>query len=358
MKVTLSLRELARVVPLASKVASGSRSQSFGMLYVSVTDGGGFVMGGNGTVWTKKMFSDSYMNTDVSFLIAPADIAPVLGAGGESAEFDIDIKKGHAVISWNDGKGKMKCSILDAEDYQLPTKSEKPTEAIIPMMTAMTAVKSVFIAAEKGTKLSLTYGMHFKSEGGKLSFAATNSHRIHVLEVDYTGPEFEHTLSPDMVNAIGSLSGDAVVFSWDDSRSIISAAADGDTVSAGMLSGKYPNWKRVIPVDYTDTATIDAKQFAATLKRALDCAPVSDRANITVEDGVMMVDGRNDSREFSDSMPCECSTSFKFAASAKYLIDAVRATGSDTVKVHKSSRNSLTVTAGDGVTATVMGMVL
>lgn len=206
---------------------------------------------------------------------------------------------------------------------------------------------SLFATSADETKQVLT-GVHLTVKQDTLEFAATDGHRLAVVETTNERPLDEssqlevtvparalrelqrmlaHISSSDEPIALHFDQGQ-VVFSWQNQR-----------LTSRTLEGQYPAYRQLIPRQFEREVTIERRQFISTLERI---AVLADQKNNIVK---LSID--SDAQEITlsceaqdvgsgrESMPAQISgQNIEIAFNIKYLMEGLKELPSSEIQMH------------------------
>ncbi|MBD6617785.1 DNA polymerase III subunit beta [Komarekiella sp. 'clone 1'] len=266
------------------------------------------------------------------------DESALTGAtGGEGLIVTLTPKSGHYQVR-----------AMGAEEFpELPVIEN--TEALhIPAAALIEGLRgSLFSTSADETKQVLT-GVHLTVKQDTLEFAATDGHRLAVVEttnerpidgntqLEVTVPAralrelqrmLAHISSTDEPIALHFDQGQ-VVFSWQNQR-----------LTSRTLEGQYPAYRQLIPRQFEREVTIERRQFISTLERI---AVLADQKNNIVK---LSID--SDAQEITlsceaqdvgsgrESMPAQISgENIEIAFNIKYLMEGLKELPSSEIQMH------------------------
>ncbi|BAY66319.1 DNA polymerase III beta subunit [Calothrix brevissima NIES-22] len=206
---------------------------------------------------------------------------------------------------------------------------------------------SLFATSGDETKQVLT-GVHLTVKQDTLEFAATDGHRLAVVETTNERPmensnQLEVTVPAralrELQRMLAHSSADdepvalyldqgQVVFAWKNQR-----------LTSRTLEGQYPAYRQLIPRQFERQVTIDRKQFVSTLERI---AVLADQKNNIVK---LSINGANQEITLScesqdigsgrESMPAQISgEDIDIAFNIKYLMEGLKELPSSEIQMH------------------------
>ncbi len=260
------------------------------------------------------------------------------------------------IVTLKPRSGKYQVRAMGAEEFpELPIVEN--AEAIhLTTAALIEGLKgSLFATSSDETKQVLT-GVHLTLKQDTLEFAATDGHRLAVLEttnelalsevekrpvegseqVEVTVPAkalrelqrmlVQHANSEETVAVY--LDQGQVVFAWQNQR-----------LTSRTLEGQYPAYRQLIPRQFERQVTLERKQFISTLERI---AVLADQKNNIVK---LSIDNENQEITLSceaqdvgsgtESMPAQISgENIDIAFNVKYLMEGLKELPSSEIQMH------------------------
>ena len=242
---------------------------------------------------------------------------------------------------------------MSADDYpDLPMVESGMTLKLQPERLVQ-ALKGTLFASSADEAKQLLTGVHLKFNQRALEAAATDGHRLAVLNVedalqdaavtDAVDDEgFDVTLPSrslrEVERLMASWRSDEPVSLFCDRGQVVFLAAD-QMVTSRTLEGTYPNYGQLIPDGFTRTFGMDRRALIAALERI---AVLADQHNNVVkfssqpEDGVVQISAdAQDVGSGSESLPSNLEgDAMQIAFNVRYLLDGLKAMGSDRIVLH------------------------
>jgi DNA polymerase III subunit beta len=244
--------------------------------------------------------------------------------------------------------------MLPVEYPELPIIDEgKDSINIAASAIAFGLEQTLFCASTEETKQMLT-GVNIRSDSEGIKFAATDGHRLSVASCSVDDPvEIDEITIPSKALAeIKKLAAKVGFVSCQIKNGIAVFEANDTTICTRILEGQYPNYPQLIPKQFTRIATINRRSLVASLERISILADqrnsivkleiTSDRLVISC-DAADVGSGRE---ELKIGMNGEELT---IAFNAKYLLEGLKAIGSEDVLLRCNSATSpaIVVPCGD-----------
>jgi DNA polymerase III subunit beta len=256
------------------------------------------------------------------------------------------------VVTLTPASGQYKVRAMGGEEFpELPViENNQPIK-----LTAATLIEglrgTLFATSGDETKQVLT-GVHLKLLPDTLEFAATDGHRLAVVETDNhnieTGTEeqlevtvparalreLERMLahSADTEEAIALyLDQGQVVFEWKNQR-----------LTSRTLDGQYPAYRQLIPRQFQRELTLDRKQFLSTMERI---AVLADQKNnivkVSIDSEAQEITLSVEAQDIGsavESMPAQISgENIDIAFNVKYLMEGLKALPASEILVQLNS---------------------
>ena len=242
---------------------------------------------------------------------------------------------------------------MSADDYpDLPMVESGMTLKLQPERLVQ-ALKGTLFASSADEAKQLLTGVHLKFNQRALEAAATDGHRLAVLNVEDALQDAAATDAVDdegfavtlpsrslreVERLMASWRSDEPVSLFCDRGQVVFLAAD-QMVTSRTLEGTYPNYGQLIPDGFTRTFGMDRRALIAALERI---AVLADQHNNVVkfssqpEDGVVQISAdAQDVGSGSESLPSNLEgDAMQIAFNVRYLPDGLKAMGSDRIVLH------------------------
>ena len=242
---------------------------------------------------------------------------------------------------------------MSADDYpDLPMVESGMTLKLQPERLVQ-ALKGTLFASSADEAKQLLTGVHLKFNQRALEAAATDGHRLAVLNVEDALQDeavtdavdddgFAVTLPSrslrEVERLMASWRSDEPVSLFCDRGQVVFLAAD-QMVTSRTLEGTYPNYGQLIPDGFTRTFGMDRRALIAALERI---AVLADQHNNVVkfssqpEDGVVQISAdAQDVGSGSEPLPSNLEgDAMQIACNVRYLLDGLKAMGSDRIVLH------------------------
>ena len=255
---------------------------------------------------------------------------------------------------------------MSADDYpDLPMVESGMTLKLQPERLVQ-ALKGTLFASSADEAKQLLTGVHLKFNQRALEAAATDGHRLAVLNVEDALQDAAVTDAVDdegfavtlpsrslreVERLMASWRSDEPVSLFCDRGQVVFLAAD-QMVTSRTLEGTYPNYGQLIPDGFTRTFGMDRRALIAALERI---AVLADQHNNVVkfssqpEDGVVQISAdAQDVGSGSESLPSNLEgDAMQIAFNVRYLLDGLKAMGSDRIVLHCNAPTTPAVLRSD-----------
>ncbi|MEU6781462.1 DNA polymerase III subunit beta [Nonomuraea angiospora] len=229
------------------------------------------------------------------------------------------------------GKLDYKLLLLPADDY--PTLPAPPEAAgTIDAAALAAAVAQVAPATSRDDTLPMLTGIRLDTdgdgEGDKLTLAATDRYRIAVTDTTWT-PNTEGPLSALIpgrhLHDIAKGLGHGIISIGLNDKMVAFTSQDRQT-TVRLLDEQFIDYRARVTYDATTTATVDAAQLAAAVKRVALVADRTTAIRLAFTDGEVTVRAGDEDGRGTEALECELKGDpIEIAFQSTYLGDALGA---------------------------------
>lgn len=289
--------------------------------------------------------------------------------GGEVA---LEEQVGESLVTLTSASGRYQVRGLGAEEYPELPMVEDGEAAHLPIEALIEGLRgSLFSTSTDENKQVLT-GVHIKAEQDGLEFAATDGHRLAVVQTlnaetngQSVGAEFSVTVPGKALRELERMlqmnSAEAAVAVRFDQGQLVFEWAN-QRLTSRLLEGQYPNYRQLIPRQFSRQMTLDRRQFISALERI---AVLADQRNSIVklnldsvrQELVLSVDAQ-DVGSGREAVPAQISgEDLEIAFNVKYLLEGLKAFNTNDVQMQFNAATSpsiLTPLGGMKMTYLVM----
>jgi DNA polymerase-3 subunit beta len=243
----------------------------------------------------------------------------------------------------------------DVADFPaLPQPTEPEVNAKLPSDLLREMIRRVRAINTTADKRYFMEGALLELKDGCLRFVATDAHRLAIAEVPWASDAHEHTLLPrKFLDAITGLleKNDADVQYMRTAQHLFVEIGARMIVSR-QIEGQFPNYQRIIPPTPKLRAEIPRVAFLDALKRATKVSDEARRADIALEEGLLIVSAQSpDVGDVDERIPVEyAGERITFSMNNNYLQDFLSVSDTDTVSMLLTDERSqvlLHSTGGD-----------
>jgi DNA polymerase-3 subunit beta len=279
-------------------------------------------------------------------LTLPAKLLNDIVSRLPDGEITLDDEVGDAIATITSASGQYQVRGMGTEEFpELPV-----VENVEPINLSTSALLeglkgSLFATSPDETKQVLT-GVHLTAKQDSLEFAATDGHRLAVVETtnqdvaegdepqsNHDMEEFEVTVPARALRELERMVGTRQVSEsltlYIDQGQVVFELAN-QRITSRTLEGQYPNYRQLIPNTFERQITLDRRQLLSALERI---AVLADQKNNLVK---FTIDSDNQQVSLSveaqdvgkgrESLPAQVSgDNIDIAFNVKYLMDGLKA---------------------------------
>jgi DNA polymerase-3 subunit beta len=251
--------------------------------------------------------------------------------------------------------GRYQVRGLSAEDYPaLPTVEageviELPAEALLEGLRG-----SLFASSTDETKQVLT-GVHLMTEPEVLEFAATDGHRLAVVQTnDESGAAGEDTASMNVTVPAKALrelermlqgyaSNEPVTVRLDETQVLFDLGSQ--KLTTRLLEGQYPNYRQLLPKQFARQVTLNRRDLVSSLERiAVLAGQKNDIIKMSLKSADQLVSLSAEAQEVGsgqEDLQAQISgDDLDIAFNVRYLLDGLKAFDSNEVQLQCNAATS------------------
>jgi DNA polymerase-3 subunit beta len=228
---------------------------------------------------------------------------------------------------------------LPATDYPDLPLQQSGTPVEIDAAALLEGLRATLFATSTDEAKQLLTGVHLQLTGKGLECAATDGHRLAVLQLpmEHAGEPFAVTIPArslkELERLVGPGAGSLQLFT-DKGQAVI--CRDDQVLTTRILEGTYPNYRQLIPEGFNRSIVINRRALLAALDRVAVLAdPHNNVVKVTAEpeqDRVVIRADAQDLGRGSESLAAAISgDEITVAFNARYLIDGLKAMSSEQV---------------------------
>lgn len=259
---------------------------------------------------------------------------------------------------------------VGASSYQIPTLPASEFPDLPRLVDAQTLVvaKDLFLAGLRGVLFAasgdeakqILTGVHLTMQGERLEFAATDGHRLAVVETEIEdsagqmtgGLKLEATIPAralrELERMLQRYGGDTLNLYLDPSYAdfqFLPADVEGPSEASGyqqrlisrVLDGAYPNYRQLIPRDFSRRVVVNRVELVAALERlAILAAQRNNVVKFALDGGSTLrlsVEATDVGRGDEQVTVEMTGDPLELAFNVKYILDGLKVMGSDHVQL-------------------------
>lgn len=220
--------------------------------------------------------------------------------------------------------GAYSLAVDDAADYP-----ELPAVAVSDNYSDLTAaLAAVLPAVSNDAAKQVLTGVHMHAALGNLRIAATDGHRLSIVNIDSTA--LFAAIVPARCLALIKQPA-AIAF---DNGHVSLTFEDGTTIISRTLDGTYPNVEQLIPDTYSHSITINRVQLLNALQRVAVIG--TSVIKLDAQSKALTLSAELDANSGIESIAITGSLPL-LAFNPTYLIDGLRSFDSDTITINANS---------------------
>jgi DNA polymerase-3 subunit beta len=259
-----------------------------------------------------------------------------------------DDEEEHTQATVESTSGRFQLRGMKATDFpELPVITEGETLSL-PVATLKEGLKGCLFAASTDESKQVLTGVHFAGLKDSLEFAATDGHRLAVVQTSTQNQDEDRETSAETSENLEGFAITVPAVALRELERMLALRQDNDSVTLHVdegqvifelgdqrltsrkLEGAYPAYLQLIPPQFSRSVTLERKRLLSSLERV---ALLTDQKNNLVKftiDGdkgqLLLSVESQDLGNARESMPAEISgDSGDIAFNVKYLMDGLKA---------------------------------
>lgn len=279
--------------------------------------------------------------TDEGTLTLPAKLLNDIVAKLPSGEITLDDEAGENLVTITSASGRYQVRGMSAEEFpELPSIEDGETNQL-SAVAFIDGLKGSLVACSQDETKQILTGVYLKVNADRLEFAATDGHRLGIVEVypadtevpssSIDGGAFEVTVPAKALRELDKMLGNRhdgdklelqleqgqVVFAWGDQK-----------LTTRTLEGKYPDYRLLIPKQFQRQITLDRKQLLSALERIAVLADQSNLVKFSIDSSgqsIALSVEAQDRGSGRESLVAQISgADLDIAFNVKYLMDGLK----------------------------------
>ncbi len=292
-------------------------------------------------------------------LTLPAKLLSDIVSRLPDGEITFDDDDGETVVTLTCASGRYQVRGMSAEEYpDLPT-IDGGDVAYLPVEALGEGLGGTLFASSADESKQVLTGVHLAAGVEGLEFAATDGHRLSVVEtlsvteddaepVPTNTAEFDVTVPGKALRELERMlqmhqSSKAIAVRFDQGQLIVEW--DNQRLTSRLLEGQYPNYRQLIPRQFSKQMTVDRRLLVGALERI---AVLADQKN-----GIVKLSLSNDAQEAvvsvdapdvgsgQESIPAQITgEDLDVAFNVKYLLEGLKAFTTSEIQMQFNSATS------------------
>ncbi|MCA9331092.1 DNA polymerase III subunit beta [Candidatus Saccharibacteria bacterium] len=226
-----------------------------------------------------------------------------------------------------------------AEDYPVMPAIESGVSWSLPAQSLKASLQQVLFAASNDEARPVLTAVYIHTHEGAIYFAATDSYRLAEKKVAKQSQEISLLVPAsalqDLLRVLGD-SDDAVSITHDDQQ-ILFKVNDTELV-ARLIEGTYPEYRKLIPQDFSHTATLAKKELhditkVSALFARENAGSVAIQLNETTQE-ISIQATASQLGENTASAPADITSEGNITLNSRYILDGLAALTGDKVSVN------------------------
>lgn len=255
-------------------------------------------------------------------------------------------------LSIKSGRSKFTCPTLPSEDFPMMEIGDVTATIQMDQSTLKNMLHTAQHAIPNADVRAILNGALLDFNGSELSVVGTDGFRMAWTTTPIESSPVEAVIPHRAVQRIIKLLDDGpVTLSFYEGK--LSLTTDTIEFITKLVSGKYPNWRRIIPKN-PNQVQIDIELLKETINRASTVLHKVRSARITIKD-TFAVECSNNGELASDDFPIQWAhEEYVTGMNPDYLRDALSVMPGDEITLHIGSPTTAWLMESAGVRAVVM----
>ena len=257
------------------------------------------------------------------------------------------VPEGEMEFEQNDNKVKIKTSVKRA-NFQLKSMSfDKFPEAPvsnkeyfeIPVKNFKEMIEQTIFAVSDDETRYFMNGVYMEKSGNNLIMVATDGRRLAYIEKEANSiQDFPGVIvHPKILNVIAKRAGDEGLISVSVTDKMIFVRFGSYSFSSVLLEGQFPNYRKVIPEEQTNSLTVNRNEMLDALKRvSLLVEQKSHRVYMGLKPGMMEIySEEGEIGDAKEEIPCKYDgEEIALALNYRYVEEPFKVINSEEICIH------------------------
>jgi DNA polymerase III subunit beta len=281
-------------------------------------------------------------------LTLPAKLLNDIVAKLPSGEITLDDEAGENLVTITSASGRYQVRGMSAEEFpELPSIEQGETNQL-SATAFIDGLKGSLVACSQDESKQVLTGVYLKVEPERLEFAATDGHRLGIVEVypnDSEDASAENAEPLEKANT-GSFEVTVPAKALRELEKMLATGQEGDRLGLQLeqgqvvfgwgerklttrtLEGKYPDYRLLIPKQFQRQITLDRKQLLSALERIAVLADQTNLVKFSINSTKQSIDLSVESQDRGsgrESLVAQISgADLDIAFNIKYLMDGLK----------------------------------
>ena len=236
------------------------------------------------------------------------------------------------------GTGRYTLNAADAAEFpELPTADSQEAIAL-PADALLKALKGTVFAASTDETKQILQGVHIFADGDRVEFAATDGHRLAVSPIVLEDAEIipnDFTIPGRALRELERCISDTdTPILFHHGSAYIEILLPGTHLACRLMEGQYPNYRQLIPAQFSREAAIDRRSLIDALTRVEVLASAKNNV-VTLAIGseqIQISATAQDLGSGTEAIACDLKGEpIDIAFNVKYLLESLKAIASSEV---------------------------
>lgn len=274
MKFLVSKKEFAEALKFANKAcAVKSNTPILSGIYLSAAESCLEIQATDNTIGIIAKIPVNVEESGATIILGKKLFEVVTKLGGDV----VTVSTNENLAEISSGGTKFDLLTFNADDFPKIKVEENAQTFTLTKFSFKNLVSKTAFAAAKDDGRPIFTGVLFKSDGEKLTLAATNTHRLAVAtEKIPATDEFEFIVPAKVLQDISAMFDVGRKMKIGYGKGKITFTFDNLLVTARIIAGMFPNLKNLLNEEKNIFATVDVAEFKNALERAAVIAKESE----------------------------------------------------------------------------------
>ncbi|MFN7715731.1 MAG: DNA polymerase III subunit beta [Pseudanabaenaceae cyanobacterium] len=255
------------------------------------------------------------------------------------------------------GSGRYQLHGLPVEEFpELPEISDAGQLTYLPVEALISGLNGTLFATSTDEGKRVLTGVRLVANGETLEFAATDGHRLSVVETNFlevddasdapVATTMEVTIPAralrELEKVLNQQTEGAIAVRFDEANMIFHSA--NQTLVSRLLDGSYPNYRQLIPNRFERQVAVDRKLLISALERIGVLDQKGNIVKVTIDANAQEIALSVDSPDVAtgkESLPAQVSgEDMEIAFNVKYLLEGLKAISGSEVHLQLNTPTS------------------